>query len=464
MPLDDLYQESTNRALDAMSLRPASAPTNPRSAWSAPWRALKAAANEVAGSTADVLKAYGAASAMTLEADPIARAAVGDQRVREGAAEGRRQINTGEAMSSDFGNVARSYARDQRPDPVTAGTAERVVFDGVRLIGKLVGSSMVAGPFGIGLAAGEEGLTVADDLKQQGVDFETRAKVGAVSAGFTSASAFLPMVGPSLKATAGLYLAGGPGAFMAQQAATRAILEQADYGALAKQYDPLDPVGLAVSALVPLPFAAYGAARNIRARGSDATPKPEVTPAVAPDTVDATLVHNLTLQADQHQAINAAEAGLQMADEIAAARRPPQNPADAIEVQSGDTAGLANSSDAIRPTRDGAPDAPSEAGQPGTPSESTAAAALDQNRLIDTATPPAAPKADPVQQQVAQRVQALEQQAGDMPVKVDDQGRSSTIRDELARIRREVAEGTDDELGALDADLLRVAAECALGG
>jgi hypothetical protein len=37
-----------------------------------------------------------------------------------------------------------------------------------------------------------------------------------------------------------------------------------------------------------------------------------------------------------------------------------------------------------------------------------------------------------------------------------------TAAEELARIRREAAEGTDIELGALDADLIRVAAECAL--
>lgn len=452
MPLDDLYQQDTNRALDALSLRPAEPAQNPRSAWSAPFRAIKAAVNEVAGTGADLLKAYGAAAATTLDADPIARAAVGDQRVREGATEGRRQIDTGEAMSSSFGDTARAYAREQRPDPVTAGTAEKVVFEGVRVMSKLVAGGLAAGPFGIAAAAGEEGITASDDLRQQGVDFTTRASVGVLTAGVTGAGAFLPLAGSSLKATAGLYLAGGPGAFVAQQAATRAILEQANYGELAKLYDPLDPVGLAVSSLIPLPFAAHGAMRNAGRAGAakqigadmaaGRAPDGSLLPreGVTPDAVDATLVHNLTLQADQQQAINAAEAGRQMAEEMAAARAARPEPVEPIQsAQPQDAPAKAETT-------------PGEGQPPG----------IDQNRLTDTETPPAAPSADPVQQRVAQRVQALEQQAGDMAVKVGDDGRASTVRDEIARIRREVAEGTDDELGALDADLLRVAAECAL--
>lgn len=451
MPLDDLYQQDTDRALDAMSLRPAPAPAATRSAWGAPWRAIKAAAADVAGSTADVLKAYGAASATTLEADPVARATIGDNVLRQSAADARQRINSGEAMTSATGQAARAYSRSLRPDPATASTAEQIVFNVVRPLSKLVAGGVVAGPFGIAGMAGEEGLTTAEDLRQQGVDFSTRTAVGTLTAGVTGVTAALPLVGPSLKATAGLYVVGGPGAFIAQQAATRAILEQADYQALAQQYDPLDPVGLAVSSLIPLPFAAHGAARNVGVAGAgrqiaadmaggrapDGAALPERV-GVTPDDVDATLTHNLTLQADQHQAINAAVAGEQMAQEMAEIRALTRVPDEPTPLET-------------------APAKPAAE-----PAEATSAPALDQNRLTDTETPLSAPKADPVQQAVAARVQALEQVAGDMPIRIDDSGNAVTVRDEMARIRRELVDGTDAELGTVDADLLRVAAECAL--
>lgn len=570
MPLDDLYQQDTDRALDAMSLRPSPPPVATRSAWGAPWRAIKAAAADVVGSTADVLKAYGAASATTLEADPVARAAIDANTLRAGADEGRRQINTGEAMTSATGQAARAYSRELRPDPATASTAEQVVFGVVRPLSKLALGGVVAGPFGLAGAAAEEGLTTSDDLRQQGVDFQTRAAVGAVTAGFTGATAALPLVGPSLKATAGLYVVGGPGAFIAQQAATRAILEQADYQALAQQYDPLDPVGLAVSSLIPLPFAAHGAARNVGRAGAgrqiaadmaggrapDGAALPERV-GVTPDDVDATLTHNLTLQADQHGAINAAAAGEQMANEVRQVRssvgssvfdefnaRGGQgdiNESTDIAAKSYAFAKMAEAegftvsdpgakyftieknlgkdadgydrvvqlnvrvsdhsrvntgnhfgdseiniapddgfhrdtfSDALWKLRNADVNADGDTTIGGAPKFDFAftggkperiapadGAPLDQAHLTNTEVAPPAPKADAVQQAVAARAQALEQAAGDMLIRVDDSGNAVTVRDELARIRREVVEGTDNELGTIDADLLRVAAECAL--
>jgi hypothetical protein len=560
MPFDDLYQNDTNAAINAMDLRPAAPAQNQRSAWSAPWRAVKAAAADVAGSMADLGKSYAAASAMTLESDPIARQTMDPQYLHEGAEEGRRQISTGEAMTSEIGQVARNYSRSLRPDPMTAGTAEKVIFGVMRPVSKLVAGGMLAGPFGIVGAAGEEGLTTSDDLRAEGVDFATRAKIGSLTAGVTAATAFAPLAGPTLRATAALYVAGGPGAFMAQQAATRAILEHANYPDLAKQYDPLDPVGLAVSALIPLPFAAHGA---MRVAGST---RGSVTPVHAPDgVVDAALTHNLTVQADQHAAIDPVLAGTEMADNIARERAPqavPRETATAIErntvrvVKKEDgsldvEATLANLppvadgevrlfrgesptskfSDVFNPealTRHRASDIPGQrystelsvadyyrdaydenrdasihyidvpeavaehgrvsddeikvdlnavnqrrargdmtpppkrAADTETPSAAKTASALDQNRLTGAEAPPGAVKADPVQQVVHSRVSQLEAFAGDMPVRVDDAGKTATVSDEIARIKQEVNEGTDTELGHQDADLLRVAAECAL--
>jgi hypothetical protein len=441
MPFDELYQQDTNAALNAMSLRPAD-PEPVRSGWGAPWRALKAAGAETFASTLDMLKNSAAAAATTYEADPVARVALGDEAIERGAAEGRRQIATGEAMNSVTGGAARKYAETLRPDPVTAGRAEQVVFSVVRPVSKLIAGGVVAGPFGVVGAAGEEGLTTSDELRRKGVDLPTRTAIGGLTAAATAATAFVPLAGSTLKATAGLYLAAGPGSYIAQQAATRAILENANYTDLAKQYDPLDPTGLLVASLVPLPFAAHGVHTNVSVSSAADAIAHDLAAGRAPDgsqagvttdTIDAALTYNLSIQADQQAAIHPVEAGEEIAAEIARTQKQPaRSPAEA-------------------PT----PAAPNTDGAAGAPT-------FDQNRLTGTEAAPGAPKPDAVQQAVMGRVAQLEAAAGDMPVKIGEDGQMATVSDEIARIRKEVDEGTDTELGHQDADLLRVAAECAL--
>jgi hypothetical protein len=161
------------------------------------------------------------------------------------------------SMTNDFSEVFRAAGRDLRPDAQTAHVAEQLMYQFARGATKIIGGAFAAGPAGIVAAGLEEANTQADELRRQGVDFETRAMAGGVQ-GAGLALAALPLVGTSLKATAGLYLAGGPGGFVAQQALTREILQGAGYEQIGAQFDPLDPVGLAVSALVPLPFVAAG--------------------------------------------------------------------------------------------------------------------------------------------------------------------------------------------------------------
>jgi hypothetical protein len=226
----------------------------------------------------------------------------------------RLERETSAAKNSAMSMQSGEYARSLRPDPATASAAENVVFGLTRGLTKAVGSVVALGPAAGAVAFGgsEAGVTY-EDLTRQGVDPATAGKAAAVSGVVNAASVVLPMAGPTLKATAGLYLAGGPGAFMAQQAATRAILEHADYGELAKQYDPLDPLGLTLSTLIPLPFAAHGARAVIKAREvgapkpGTAPPSPERTPvdttapagpALSRESLDAVMTHNLTLARD----------------------------------------------------------------------------------------------------------------------------------------------------------------------
>jgi len=163
-----------------------------------------------------------------------------------------------EAMQSDFADSLRDRGREFRPDPETAHAAEQVLYGFARGASKVIGGAVAAGPAGVVAAGVEEGVSAADDLKRQGVtDPNVRAKAGMVQ-GAGLALAALPVVGQTAAATAGLYAVGGPGGFMAQQALTRKILADAGHGDVAAQFDPLDPVGLAVSALIPGAFAVHG--------------------------------------------------------------------------------------------------------------------------------------------------------------------------------------------------------------
>lgn len=129
----------------------------------------------------------------------------------------------------------------------------------------------------------------AEELKQQGVDIGTRTKVGAVTAVTNAVGFALPVAGKTWLQTAGLVAVGGPGTFVTQQAATKAILENANYADLAKQYDPTDTLGLAMSTLLPLGFGALAMrGAKVKPGVEDKGPMPDGTsPAIkAPATAD----------------------------------------------------------------------------------------------------------------------------------------------------------------------------------
>lgn len=306
--LDDLYAADTLKAATLAGALPPEVATAKRSAWadSVP-NAMDAAVRGVIGGAAKV----GAAAlefAGQMEAGQ-------ERAIRQ---RGEREPYD---MSRQFGLMAesvRDVERGLRPDPITAGAAENVVYGLSSVLSQAIPASIVGGPLaGAAVVGAGEGAAAADDLARAGVDKATRDKAGLLAGGAAALGVVLPVAGSTLARTGMLYLAGGPGAFMAQQAATREILERANYADLAKQYDPLDPTGLALSSLFPLPFAAHGALRNIAAREKPA-PKGESKPVAgdqAPkgaeptartstsDEVDAALVHNLTLQQDAHEAV-----------------------------------------------------------------------------------------------------------------------------------------------------------------
>lgn len=304
MGILDAYQDSTDTALRVMATQPLTPePVTPKhSTWSAPFRAVAAGAAEVVGNVMDTAGAFGqvaaASGGLTPGFDPDTK------KNRNTTVESFNKLKTeGINWRTDEAQQAYKFGADLRPDPLTAGTAENLVFSLTKGLTKAVGAAVALGPVG-GAAAfgGSEGMTTAEDLANQGVDQATRTKVGAVTAGLNAAGVLLPVAGKTLAQTAGLVLAGGPASFMAQQAATREILRNADYKTIAEQYDPLDPVGLTVATLLPAGFAAY-------AKRGVFTPKaaqniPENIP-VMPEAIDAAMVQNLTVARDVHESASA---------------------------------------------------------------------------------------------------------------------------------------------------------------
>ena len=280
------------------------------SAWTAALRAVPAAAAEALAGGAELLTAGaklgagGGVAGFMQRGEPLSSI-------------------TGETeISRSLRNVAESYG----PDPATAGAAERLVFGLTRGIGKAVAYGVTTGPAAPFLFGADEGLTQMDVLQRQGVDTATAAKAGAVAAGVNAAGFLIPVAGKTAIQTAGLATVAGPASFIAQQASTREILRAADYGKVAEQFDPLDPAGLALSAL-PFGFGAW--AMRARAKGgarpvaepvspapgqrieptmvdtgtaAPAEPPAPHVPTLPQEAIDAAMVHNLTLAADHAEA------------------------------------------------------------------------------------------------------------------------------------------------------------------
>lgn len=276
MAIDDLFQQGTDKVLDDRVARPLAerppATSFAASTWGvvkAPFTGTAAGATESAGFWSDMLgafgtmqAAYGAQSDPTLLFDPGAA-----EKRREEGAPARERIQSGEAFSSETGTQLRATAASFAPNPETASTAEQLLFGLTRFATKAVGYSLAAGPVpGAVIAGADEGTAEAERLKVQGVDIQTRTAAGAAMGVATAGAVALPIAGTTALRTAGLVAVGGPGGFIAQQAASKAILQDAGYDQIANQYNPFDPVGLAVSTLIPAGFGAY-AARGIRARG-----------------------------------------------------------------------------------------------------------------------------------------------------------------------------------------------------
>ncbi|VWD22441.1 lytic transglycosylase domain-containing protein [Burkholderia contaminans] len=291
--LDRLYEdELTTIAQDRVN-RPLPDPEpDGLGFWGTVWQLPKGIGAGVVSSGAfasDVMGAFGEVGAFASQAD-IGNLVDPDERGRREreAQAARQEIDSGAAFSTGVGSELHATARSMMPSPEASNIVADVLFGFGKVGVEAVGNSMLFGPIaGAAVTGAMEGVSEADRLKAEGVDIGTRSAVGAVMGAATAAGVSLPVVGKTLATTAGLVFAGGPATFIAQQAASRAILSHAGYENLTTQYDPFDPAGLAVATLLPAGFGALAlrgaraAARKSagRAASADATPLDQLTPA-----------------------------------------------------------------------------------------------------------------------------------------------------------------------------------------
>lgn len=257
MGLLDLHAASIDEGIQRQLRSPAPPPDESFSTWGMLGAGAKgpvSAGFETAGTFADILSAYGTANEASGAGVPMFSLPTPAQRKAQDEASTR--LLKGEAFDNTAGNILRRKANAFAPAE-TAHTADKVVHGLTRFATKAMVDVATMGPVAGGAAlALDEGNTTTQNLREKGIDTLTAAKVGAVTGVLSGVGAVLPVAGTTLAKTAALVAVGGPGSFMAQESISREILQRANYPDEAATHDPTDPLGIALSVLVPGAFGA----------------------------------------------------------------------------------------------------------------------------------------------------------------------------------------------------------------
>lgn len=383
-----------------------------------------------------------------------------------------------QAKNREFLDAADEQLRSNvdywKPDPVASTLASQVLQDVSRVVTKAAGYALAAGPVGAAVGTGaDEGVTGYLELRDQGVDPATAAKVGATRAVATGVGLALPLVGSTVARSAGLVAVGGPGVFMAEQSAARAILERARYPDLAAQHDPFDPVGLGVATLLPAVFGAgvhvARARAAARARdGQQATPAAPVPPedaalaALADDpdvvsaahvayraqTVDAALLGDgadLQARTSHAQALEQAAQALEAGEpvQIAAIRVDPARAERAAAAMAERVGSVADESIAARAAEPEAVMAqlsdqpPASAPDVDLDGAQAALQTVAERAREFLGLPPLAAAAEPPGAPALRRATEIVLERPELPVRLDDDGSPARPAAELLNVERQ---------------------------
>lgn len=178
----------------------------------------------------------------------------------------------------------RRLVRDEyTPDPDKTSMAAQVLYgvsNGLTKFGMAAAVGAATGPASVAVTpvvfGASVGVNETQKLKDEGVDAETATKAGMVSGAMNAFWGGVPgAFGRSIKAK--VLTGAALGAFTSynELGAIKTVLENADYSKLALKYDPSDPVGMGVNALVGGLMGPVSAGASWKARGAKAVPAAE---------------------------------------------------------------------------------------------------------------------------------------------------------------------------------------------
>ena len=263
----DLYPGETENALMERAANPVTPTPKRRGLWRSAGDLLTAPLYGAAQGINESGRLLSRLATMRPEPDPPERQAAAlfppSPQIQEERARSRER---NDEIAAVFDTQFRSGADYWRADPATSNWATQLLHEGGRIVAKAAGYGAAGGMPGAVVGTSiDEGATAFLGLRDRGVDAATAAQVGAVRAATTAVSIALPVAGRTAAQTAGLVLAGGPAAYMAEAALSREILQRAQYPEIAAEHDPFDPAGLALSLV---PGAVFGTAAHLVRRGA----------------------------------------------------------------------------------------------------------------------------------------------------------------------------------------------------
>lgn len=259
MSIDTIYADDIDASIKRWARNPGPAPEPGFSMTSflgAAVSGIPAATLEASGSVADLVSGFGNVLAAT-GGSAGGMFSVPSAAEQKQEAEARARMLASQNASVAMGNTIRGKAESFGPDPLTAHTADQVIHGLTRFATKVIADVGLLGPVGGAAVLGlDEANTTTQKLRVEGVDTETAAKVGAVTGAISATGVVLPLGGKTIAQTLGLIGVGGPGAYMTQEHVSRRILEEAGYRDQASLHNPFDPLGLALSTILPGAFGA----------------------------------------------------------------------------------------------------------------------------------------------------------------------------------------------------------------
>lgn len=262
---DELFPDARAASLSQQVQRPERAPDQPgiwKGFGGAVADALPYAGQTTASAWSSILDAYGNAAAYR---DTPTNALVNDEMAP--TPEALRTQTLDQMGNSETARMFRERAKRYAPDPAAVGLAGQVAHGLVSGLAKMTAYAG-AGPAGPALFGMDSGINRAQELTDQGVDGGTAAAAGLVTGVASAATMALP---PALGATrlksAAIGAVAAPAMTVAEVGGIRTLLEHADYDKIAAQYQPFDPMNLAISSLTG---AAFGGAFH---RSRDLTPQ-----------------------------------------------------------------------------------------------------------------------------------------------------------------------------------------------